>query len=228
MDRMVKIRALANDFNPVLNGYPMSLTNIKSSLNKVSKSLAVSLDSREYLLKNTRDVVILCSQSIIAAHNGELNVAKKKVVKANKLLAIHRKKANSKLKRYLVTPEQELVEASAFLAIIENKPIPSIDSLKVSDESYVLGLLDLIGELKRYVFDNIRVGKSKDASSIFEIMENLFLYLYPFAMYDKIIKEARKKLDVNRRLIEDTRSAITEEIRRTDLIDSLNKIKENS
>ena len=206
----------------------MSLTNIKSSLNKASKSLAASQDSREYLIKNTRDVVILCSQSIIAAHKGDLDDAKKKAAKANKLLVVHRKKASSELKRYLVTPEQELVEASAFLSIIENKPIPSIDSLKVSNEAYVLGLLDLIGELKRNVFDNIRVGKSKDASRIFEIMENLFLYLYPFAMYDKIVKEARKKLDVNRRLIEDTRGAITEEVRRTNLIDSLNKIKENS
>jgi len=206
----------------------MSLTNIKSSLNKASKSLAASQDSREYLIKNTRDVVILCSQSIIAAHKGDLDDAKKKAAKANKLLVVHRKKASSELKRYLVTPEQELVEASAFLSILENKPIPSIDSLKVSNEAYVLGLLDLIGELKRNVFDNIRVGKSKDASSIFEIMENLFLYLYPFAMYDKIVKEARKKLDVNRRLIEDTRGAITEEVRRTNLIDSLNKIKENS
>ncbi len=206
----------------------MSLTNIKSSLNKVSKSLAASQDSREYLIKNTRDVIILCSQSIISAHKGDLDVAKKKASKANKLLAIHRKKASSELKRYLVTPEQELVEASAFLSILENKPIPSIDSLKVSNEAYVLGLLDLIGELKRNVFDNIRVGKSKDASRIFEIMENLFLYLYPFAMYDKIVKEERKKLDVNRRLIEDTRGAITEEVRRTNLIDSLKKIKENS
>ena len=206
----------------------MSLKNIKSSLNKVSKSLATSQDSREYLLKNTRDVVILCSQSIIAAHKGDLDVAKKKTIKANKLLAVHRKKANSELKRYLVTPEQELVEASAFLSIIEKKPIPSIDSLKVSDEAYVLGLLDLIGELKRYVFDSIREGKTKDAIRIFEIMENLFLYLYPFAMYDKIVKEARKKLDVNRKLIEDTRGAITEEVRRTNLIDSLKKIKKNS
>jgi translin len=206
----------------------MSLTNIKSSLNKASKSLAASQDSREYLIKNTRDVVILCSQSIIAAHKGDLDDAKKKAAKANKLLVVHRKKASSELKRYLVTPEQELVEASAFLSILENKPIPSIDSLKVSNEAYVLGLLDLIGELKRNVFDNIRVGKSKDASHIFEIMENLFLYLYPFAMYDKIVKEARKKLDVNRRLIEDTRGVITEEVRRANLIDSLNKIKKNS
>lgn len=202
----------------------MSLTDIKTSLSNISKELANLQDSREYLLKNTRDVLNLCSQSIISAHRGDLDVAKKKALKASKLLETYRKKANSELKRYLVTPEQELVEASAFLAIVENKTIPSVASLKVSNESYVLGLMDLIGELKRYVFDNIRIGKSKEASRVFEIMENLFLYLYPFALYDKILKEARKKLDVNRRLIEDARSAITEEVRRTDLIDSFSKI----
>jgi len=205
----------------------MALGNIKSSLNSITKSLAATQDSREYLIKNTRDVIILCSQSIIASHKGDLDEAKKKILKAKKLLATYRKKANSDLKRYLVTPEQELVEASAFLAIIENKSIPSLKSLNVSDAAYVLGLLDLIGELKRHVYDCIRVGRSKEASRIFEIMENLYLYLYPFAMYDKIIKEARKKLDVNRKLVEDARSAITEEVRRTVLIDSLKKINGN-
>jgi len=223
-----KIRALANDFIPVLKGSDMSLQNIKSSLNKIAKSLDTAHNSREYLIKNTRDVVIFCSQSIIAAHKGDLGMAKKKLQKAEKILSENRKKAGLELKRYLITPEQELVEASAFIAIIENKPISSIETLKVSNESYILGLLDLIGELKRHVFDNIRIGKSKEASRIFEIMENLYLYLYPFAMYDKLVKEARKKLDVNRKLIEDARSAVTEEVRRANLIDSINKFKRNS
>jgi len=42
------------------------------------------------------------------------------------------------------------------LAVIENKEFPSLKSLKVSEESYILGLLDCIGELKRLVLDNIR------------------------------------------------------------------------
>jgi len=218
---------LANDFILVLKGFDMSLQNIKSSLKKIAKSLDSAQNSREYLIKNTRDVVISCSQSIIAAHKGDLKEAKKKLEKAQRLLLVNRKKADSNLKRYLLTPEQELVEASSFIAILENKPIPSIGTLKVSNESYILGLLDLIGELKRHVFDNIRIGKSKEASKIFELMENLYLYLYPFAMYDKLVKEARKKLDVNRRLIEDARSAVTEEVRRANLIDSINKFKRN-
>ena len=41
----------------------------------------------------------------------------------------------------------------------------------------------------------------------------------------KIVKEARRKLDVNRILVEDVRAAITEEMRRADLIDAITKLK---
>jgi len=109
------------------------------------------------------------------------------------------------------------------LAIVQKKEIPSAKSLGVSDESYILGLLDCIGELKRQVYDDIRVGKSREAARIFEIMENLYLYLYPFASYDKLVKETRRKLDVNRVLVEGVRAALTEEVRRANLIDVLNK-----
>ena len=54
----------------------MTLKNVKPSLNKITKSLAVTQDSREFLLKNTREIIILCSKSIIAVHKGELTIAK--------------------------------------------------------------------------------------------------------------------------------------------------------
>ncbi|MCZ6584168.1 MAG: RNA-binding protein [Thaumarchaeota archaeon] len=203
----------------------MFLKNVKTSLEKISKSLEDVHNSREYLIKNTREVVILCSQSIIAIHKGDLKAAHKKVQEAKKVLSRNRKMVKSDLRRYLITPEQELVEAYALLSIVEGKPIPSAKSLGVLNESYVLGLLDCIGELKRLVFDKIRTDKSKDAEKFFELMENLYLHLYPFATYDKIVREARRKIDVNRILIEDTRSAITEEIRRIELIKTLNQKK---
>ena len=201
----------------------MALKNVKSSLQGISKSLKASNASREFLIKNTRDVVILCSHSIIAAHNGDLRLARQKIKKAEAVLKVNQKKAKNNFKKYLITPEQEFVEAHSFLAIVENKEIPSLKSLKVSDEAYVLGLLDCIGELKRFVLDNIRNGQLKKADRIFNVMENLYQTLYPFAMYDKIVKEARRKLDVGRILVEETRSVITEEIRRNHFVKALTK-----
>jgi len=190
-------------------------------LQGISKSLKASNASREFLIKNTRDVVILCSHSIIAAHKGDLRLAKQKIKKAEAVLKVNQKKAKNEFKKYLITPEQEFVEANSFLAVVENKEIPSLKSLNVSDESYILGLLDCIGELKRLVLDNIRNGQLKKADRIFNVMENLYQALYPFAMYDKIVKETRRKLDVNRILVEETRSVITEEIRRNHFVKAL-------
>jgi len=203
----------------------MTLKNVKSSLDKISKSLSEVQDNREFLLKNTREIVILCSRSIISLHNGELKKAKQNLRDADLLLKKYRKKAKLDLQRYLVTSEQEFVEAACLLAIVEKKEIPSDKQLKVSGEGYVLGLLDCIGEMKRMIFDKIRIGDINNALRIFEIMENLYLHLYPFSMYDKVVREARRKIDVDRILVDDARGAITEEKRRSDLIETLNKLR---
>ena len=203
----------------------MTLKNVKSSLNKITKSLGDIQDSREFLLKNTREIIILCSRSIIAVHKGDLKEGRKNLKQAGILLKKYKKKATGQLRRYLITPEQEFVEAACLIAIVENKEIPSDKKLDVMPESYVLGLLDCVGELKRRVFDKIRIGQIDEATKIFEIMEDLYLQLYTFSMYDKVVKEARRKIDVNRILVDDVRSAITEEKRRTELIKTLRKLE---
>jgi translin len=203
----------------------MTLKNVKPSLNKIAKDLGSVQDAREFLLKNTREIIILCSKSIIAVHKGDLTTGKNNLKQAEILLKKYKKKATGGLRRYLITPEQEFVEAACLIAIVEKKEIPSDKKLAVMSESYVLGLLDCVGELKRQVFDKIRIDDIDEATRIFEIMENLYLQLYTFSMYDKVVKEARRKIDVNRILVDDVRSVITEEKRRTELIKILKKLE---
>ena len=69
------------------------------------------------------------------------------------------------------------------------------------------------------------MGKIDEATRLFEVMENLYLQLYTFSMYDKVVKEARRKIDVNRILVDDVRSVITEEKRRTELIKIIEKLE---
>lgn len=203
----------------------MTLKKVKSSLNKIAKSLAEIQDAREFLLKNTREVIIISSKSIISSHKGDIKIAKNYLKQADILLKKYKKKTTPDLRKYMITPEQEFVEAASLIAIIEKKEIPSEKELGVMPESYVLGLMDCIGELKRMIFDKIRIGDIDEATRIFEVMENLYLNLYPFSMYDKVVKEARRKIDVDRILIDDVRGAITEEKRRSDLIAALNKLQ---
>ncbi|MEW6043279.1 MAG: RNA-binding protein [Thermoproteota archaeon] len=201
------------------------LDSTKRSLGKISKSLESSLEKREALIKDTRQIVILCSESIIECHKNDLQEAAKKIQKARKLLEQYRKKTDADLYKYLLMPEQEFVEAVSLLSILQGRQIPTAESLKVKEESYLLGLLDCIGELRRDVYDKIRLGRADDAKKMFDVMEELYLMLYPFAYFDKIVKDVRKKLDVARILVEETRIAITEEIRRSELIKSMKSKK---
>ena len=197
------------------------LDTVKESLVSIEKRLSSAHDAREYLIRNTRDVVILCSRSIAAVHRGHMDDAEAKADEAERLLRVHRKKAGDALVGHLAVAEQELVEARVLIAIASRKPVPSAAELGAPGGAYVLGLLDCIGELKRLVLDRIRAGDAAESNRIFGIMQELYEAVYPFATLDKVVKDVRRKLDVNRSLIESVRAAVTEEARRAELIRAL-------
>jgi translin len=199
----------------------MSSSDIQGSLEEINKTLKDVQDRREKLIKGTRDVVMLCSKSIVAMHHSELEDAKSKMDQAKTMLEEFRKYARQDLYRYITVAEQELVEAYALKAVMDNKPMPSMRELDVTGESYLTGLLDCVGEIKRLVYDRMRSDKGKDAEKLFATMEEIYNAIYPFAVYDNIVSGLRKKLDVARMLIEDIRATVTEENRRNALIEAV-------
>jgi translin len=206
----------------------MSSSDIQSSLEEIDKSLKDVQDRREKLIKGTRDVVMLCSKSIVAMHHSELEDAKSKMDQAKTMLEEFRKYARQDLYRYITVAEQELVEAYALKSVMDNMPMPSMGELDVTGESYLTGLLDCVGEIKRLVYDRMRSGKGKDAEKLFATMEEIYNAIYPFAVYDNIVSGLRKKLDVARMLIEDIRATVTEESRRKALIEAFDNFEKKA
>jgi len=196
-------------------------SEIQSSLEQIDKSLKDVQDRREKLIKGTRDVVMLCSKSIVSMHHSELEDAKSKMDQAKAMLEEFRKYARQDLYRYISVAEQELVEAYVLKSVMDNKPMPSMKELDVTGESYLTGLLDCVGEIKRLVYDRMRTDKGKDAEKLFATMEEIYNAVYPFAVYDNIVSGLRRKLDVARMLIEDIRATVTEESRRKALIEAI-------
>lgn len=201
------------------------MSGIQGSLEDIDKSLKDVQDRREKLIKSTRDVVMICSKSIIAMHHGQFDDAKAKMDQAKTMLEEFRKYAKQDLYRYISVAEQELVEAHALRAVMEGSQIPSMRDLEVTGESYLTGLLDCVGEIKRLVYDRMRSGNEKDAEKLFATMEEIYNAIYPFAFYDNIVAGLRKKLDVARMLIEDIRAVVTEESRRKALISAIDSLE---
>jgi translin len=197
------------------------MSSIQGSLEEIDKSLKDVQERREKLIKGTRDVVMLCSKSIVALHHGQLDDARGKMDQARAMLEEFRKYAKQDLYRYIAVAEQELVEAYALRAVMEGAPLPAMKDLQVTGESYLTGLLDCVGEIKRLVYDRMRSGNERHAEKLFATMEEIYNAIYPFAVYDNIVSGLRKKLDVARMLIEDIRAVVTEESRRRVLMDAV-------
>ncbi|MDG6994782.1 MAG: RNA-binding protein [Nitrososphaerota archaeon] len=202
----------------------MSYTGVESSLSEAMKLFDAIVSRRERLIKDSRDIISLSARTIVSVHTSNFIEAKKLKNEAKQRLEDLRKIAESDLTRYLLTPEQEFVECSVMLAVATRKTLPSRRQLGVTPSSYVLGMLDVIGELKRSVYDSIRKDEFDNAERMFSAMENLYLIVSPFAVYDHIAQGVKRKLDVARILIEDTRAIVTEEARRRDFVHAVNEL----
>lgn len=190
------------------------MEGLKRSIRRTDAYLADQLSRRERVLKESRDVISACSRAIINVHSGREKDAEKELSQARSLLGSLRKSGEGPSARYLVSPETEFVEASAVLALSKNRPIPAMDALGVSPESYLLGLLDTVGELKRMVLGAVMKRRVGQAGKYFGTMEEIYSVCAPLAVYDHVANGARRKIDVARMLVEDTRGLMTEETRR--------------
>jgi translin len=203
----------------------MSTNSLQQSLRIINAELKEAEERREKLLKGTRDVVSLCSKSIVDLHHGKQDEANEKLRKANVMLAEFRGYTKDDLQKYLLVPEQEFVEASVLISVVGDSEIPSSLDLKVSGSAYTMGLLDCIGECKRRVYDKVRKGSLAEAQNLFNFMEETYGLVYPFAIYDNLVGGLKRKLDVAKFLIEDVRSLITEESRRQNLMGAIEHLE---
>ncbi len=203
----------------------MAELNIQNSLDSIDRNLKDVQERREKLIKQSRDAVMLCSKSIIALHQNRIDEASSNMDSARTLLEELRISAKDDLYKYVAVAEQELVEAYSLKAIMNGSAIPTMEDLQVSGPSYLTGLLDCIGEVKRLVYDRMRSGKEKDVEALFALMQEIYGAVYPFAVYDNVVSGLRKKLDVARMLIEDVRAFVTEEKRRKVMINALDEFR---
>jgi translin len=197
---------------------------IKISLKSINDELQLIENRREQLIKESRDIIILCSQSIISLHQGHIQESQLKLDKAKDLYFSLKTLAQTDLLRYLSMSEQELVECSVLMSIVKNEALPGLDEIGVSSQAYLFGILDCIGEIKRMVYDMVRLDRYDQAEYLFTVMQEIYSEIYPFSIYDNIVSGIRKKLDICKILIENTRELITEEARRSIIIESLKKL----
>jgi translin len=103
---------------------------------------------------------------------------------------------------------QECVEALLLEAVVRNAPLPSPTELGVPPEPYLLGLGDLVGEVRRLILRALSDGKLSRAEELLRLMEDLYHALMRFEAPRSIVA-MKPKQDVARSLLEKTRGEVT-------------------
>jgi len=203
---------------------------LKSDLKAIKNELKNLDETREKIIKIARIIIRLSSNSITQIHRFELKKANKTISKAEKwvekLNELIKDNPNIKYNGNLQVAFQEYVEAKLLYNIASNKKLVSFKLLKVDSISYILGLLDLIGELRRMVLNLLRKGKIKDAEHILNLMESIYDDLVTLD-HTSFIQTFRRKLDIARRLIEITRGDVINDLRKISLEKAINEFKKS-
>ena len=186
--------------------------NLKKIIADITEILDGLDQDREEILKQSRLMVRNCSIAIKSIHRKEIEAYKEKIqeIKNNhNVLLQYINKNQAIFGNYLKTPEQEYVEAVCLFEVINNNELSSPADLNVDPINYLLGLADIVGELRRYILDQIRVGIHDNLNIILERMEEIYSYLFSIDYPKGLTRDLRRKTDVARSIIEKTRGDVS-------------------
>ncbi len=103
---------------------------------------------------------------------------------------------------------QEYAEAAITYALLGKKPVPSPRKLGIPPESYILGLADSIGEIRRFILDSIRKGEDAEVEYYLDLIDEIYHGIMAFDVPSAILP-IRRKQDISRILLEKTRGEVT-------------------
>jgi len=121
---------------------------------------------------------------------------------------------------------KEYVEAELTVALIKDKPLPTPEMLGAEYATYLGGLAETLGELRRRCMDLLRPGYSKEVERLLLWMDDIFTQLITMDYPDAITQGLRRKTDLARGIVERTRADITVSFRQNELEDALGKLSQ--
>src|SRR5574341_884739 len=197
--------------------YPESMHKLEHIAESIRQNFEGRMAARDRALAQARQLTRACSLAIRAVHRDETDVMNEHLTEARKLadtlkndLASH---PDLFYAGYTQDAPKEFVEASVACALIQNQSLATPDELGVTDFTYLNGLAEVIGELRRRTLDILRHGYSQEAERLLGIMDEIYSVLVTMDYPDAITNGLRRQTDLARGIIEKTRGDITFSLR---------------
>ncbi len=203
---------------------------LEDLVRRVAEELRGREAARDEVLSRARRMRMLSKQAILLIHNDAKMKAAANLEDVRRLFEETRPHVERypELNHYedVEAALEEYAEAAILLGLETKSTYPEPEDIGVGLTSYLLGLCDVPGELRREALDELRTGDFEAAEAYLRRMEEIYLNLVSVEEASLLLKGLRRKLDIARGVIENTRAELTAEAGRRRLNESVSRLSE--
>ncbi len=193
------------------------MDNLPEIAERIHQALEARTRARDQALAQARKLTRHSANAIRAIHRGEVETADQNLDEGRVIFKSLRLDLAAFPDLYFAGYTQdaikELAEASITCALIQNLPLPTPEELEVEYATFLNGLAEAAGELRRRCLDILRQGYSQEAERLLGLMDDIYETLVTMDYPDAVTNGLRRQTDVTRSLLERTRGDLTISLR---------------
>ncbi|MCL4363318.1 hypothetical protein M1439_02625 [Candidatus Marsarchaeota archaeon] len=183
------------------------MDGLAEDIENVGSHLVKKQENFDKVAKLSRDIIRNSGKMITMLHNGKIADASQIGSQLHDEI-IELKRIDAGMEYYSLQAYQEYAEAMIFSSIKNDGAILRMQDTGVSEDAYILGLLDVVGELKREIFEALRERKIDLANKFFDKMKDIYDTTRSLRFAEATLQGLRKKQDVARIQIENAGNEI--------------------
>jgi translin len=187
------------------------MKNLDGIIEKIDYHIGEKEKIREDALKTSRDIIICCRRGIQQLHRDQMDEAENYIKQASTKLAqlydFTKNHPDIFHAGFVENAAQEFVEIHCLYNIMKGQDLPDPDTIQTTYSAYLLGLCDVVGELRRGALDFMLEGNTMKANEYLQHMDQIYDAIMSFD-YPSALIPIKKKQDMVRSLIEKTRGEL--------------------
>ncbi len=205
------------------------MDNLAAIAERIHRDFEARTAARDQALALSRQLTRYCAHTIRAVHRNEEAEARRLLAEARQVVQqIQAQLADYPdlfYAGYTQDALKEYAEANITLALITAGRLPTPEELGLESATYLRGLAEAVGELRRHCLDILRHGYSAEAERLLGYMDDIYTVLVTMDYPDAVTGGLRRLTDIARSLLERTRGEITMSLRQDVLARQLERLE---
>lgn len=206
----------------MMNNLPIIAEQVHNDLEKRTKA-------RDQALSQARLLTRQSAYAIRSIHRGDIKQSEELLAQARQIKETLKQSLADYpdlfYAGYTQDAIKEFAEASITFALVHKQTLPSPSDLEIETATYLNGLAETVGELRRRCLDILRQGYSEEAERLLYCMDEIYALMITLDYPDAVTNGLRRHTDLMRGIVERTRGDMTISLREQQLMVSLDELK---